>query len=269
MTTTTLTAEQMARYDRQIMLKEIGTEGQMRLLNSKVLVIGAGGLGSPAAFYLAAAGVGTIGIADGDVVEISNLQRQILHAASDLGRPKAVSARESLTALNPGIRVNEIAQFATAESLPEIIRPYDFILSCTDTLESKMLISDACVSAGKPFCHGGILGFEGQALTYVPGRGPGLRQAFGGGTVSSPPAAAAPTPPGGSGSEEKEHGAGEKSCRVPPVKKGVLGCVAGVIGAIQAAEAIKYLTGAGQLLTGKLLIFDALTMEFRTIRLSF
>lgn len=173
-----LNSEQRERYSRHIMLREIGESGQEKLSNSKVLIIGAGGLGSPAAMYLAAAGVGTVGIADGDTVELSNLQRQILHGTKDLGRPKAESAGETLEALNPDVRVVPYPFTVTRENVAELIAGYDFVLECTDSFDAKYLINDACVLAGKPFCHGGISRFFGQLMTYVPGRGPCYRCVF-------------------------------------------------------------------------------------------
>ncbi|MDO5546281.1 MAG: molybdopterin-synthase adenylyltransferase MoeB [Eubacteriales bacterium] len=234
------TNEQIERYSRHIILKEVGVKGQKKLLNAKVLIIGAGGLGAPAALYLAAAGVGTIGIADADVVELSNLQRQIIHATADIGKPKVASARESMLAVNPDIQVNTYHTFIASDNILDIIRDYDFILDGTDNFPAKFLINDACVMAGKPFCHAGIIRFQGQLMTYVPGQGPCYRCVF-----KNPPSKDA----------------------VPTCKQaGVIGAMAGVIGCLQAMEAIKYITGAGQLLTGHLLTYDALKMEFRKIR---
>lgn len=231
-----LNSEQKERYSRHIMLREIGESGQEKLLNSKVLIIGAGGLGSPAAMYLSAAGVGTVGIADGDTVELSNLQRQILHGTKDLGRPKAESAGETLEALNPDVRVVPYPFTVTRENAAELIAGYDFILECTDSFDAKYLINDACVLAGKPFCHGGISRFFGQLMTYVPGRGPCYRCVF-----KNPPAEAG--------------------------KEGVIGALPGTIGTLQAMEAIKYILGTGELLTGQLLTYDALDAEFQKITL--
>ena len=236
-----LTNEQIERYSRHLILKEVGVKGQKKLLASKVLIIGAGGLGAPAAMYLAAAGVGTIGIADGDRVDLSNLQRQIIHATPDVGRPKVDSARETVERLNPDVEVRTYETVVSAGNILELIRDYDFILDGTDNFQAKFLINDACVLAGKPFCHGGILRFQGQLMTYVPGGGPCYRCIF----EAPPPEGAVP------------------SCR----EAGVIGAMAGVIGTLQAMEAIKYLTGAGDLLTGYLLTFDALKMEFRKVRL--
>ncbi len=232
-----LTNEQRERYSRHLLLREMGAEGQEKLLRSRVLLIGAGGLGSPAALYLAAAGVGTIGIADADVVELSNLQRQILHTTADLGRAKVQSARETMEAINPDVTVNTYHTRVTPENIPELIAGYDFILDATDNFTSKFLINDACVMAQKPFSHAGVSQFSGQLMTYVPGQEPCYRCIF----QSPPPEDTAPT--------------------------GIIGAVCGVIGSLQAMEAIKYLLGKGELLTGYLLTFDALTMTFRKIRL--
>ncbi|MDO4515906.1 MAG: HesA/MoeB/ThiF family protein [Bacillota bacterium] len=235
------TNEQLERYSRQIILKEIGVKGQKKLLNAKVLIIGAGGLGAPAAMYLAGAGVGTIGIADADVVDLSNLQRQVIHGTPDLGKPKVESAKESIKAINPEVEVHTYHTFVGADNIADMIRDYDFILDGTDNFPAKFLINDACVMAGKPFSHAGILRFSGQLMTYVPGEGPCYRCVF----ENPPPKDAVPT------------------CK----QAGVIGAMAGVIGCLQALEAIKYITGAGELLTGKLLTYDALTMKFRTVKL--
>ena len=235
------TNEQLERYARHIILKEIGVKGQKKLLQGSVLIIGAGGLGAPAAMYLAAAGVGTIGIVDADEVDLSNLQRQIIHATPDIGKPKVISAQETMQALNPEVKVNAIQEFVSSENILDLIRDYDFILDGTDNFPAKFLINDACVMAGKPFCHAGIIRFRGQLMTWVPGQGPCYRCVF----REPPPKDAVPT------------------CK----EAGVVGAMGGVIGSLQAMEAIKYLTGVGELLTGRLLTYDALKMEFRTIKL--
>lgn len=235
------TNEQLERYSRHIILKEIGIKGQTKLLNGKVLIIGAGGLGSPAALYLAAAGVGTIGIADADVVDLSNLQRQVIHTTADLGKPKVESARETMEAINPDVKVVTYHDFIAAGNIMDIIQDYDFILDGTDNFPAKFLINDACVMAKKPFCHAGIIRFQGQLMTYVPGEGPCYRCVF----HEPPPKDAVPT------------------CK----QAGVIGAMAGVIGCLQAMEAIKYLTGAGELLTGYLLTYDGLTAQFRKVKL--
>ena len=161
--------EDLLRYSRHILLREVGVEGQERIRQGKVLIVGLGGLGSPVALYLAAAGVGTIGLVDGDVVDLSNLQRQVIHSTPDVGRLKVESAREKLLRLNPGVQVQIHADFLSAENALELIRPYDFIVDGTDNFPVKFLINDACVMAGKPFSHGGILRFEGQTFTHLPG----------------------------------------------------------------------------------------------------
>ena len=228
------TNEQLERYSRHIILKEIGVKGQKKLLNGKVLIIGAGGLGAPAALYLAAAGVGTIGIADADEVDLSNLQRQVIHTTADIGKPKVESAKETMQAINPDVNVVTYHDFIASDNIMEIIQDYDFILDGTDNFPAKFLINDACVMAGKAFCHAGIIRFNGQLMTYVPGQGPCYRCVF----KNPPPKDAVPT------------------CKQ-----------AGVIGCLQAMEAVKYLTGAGELLTGHLLTYDALSMTFRKIKL--
>lgn len=236
-----LTDEQLERYSRHIILKEVGAKGQKKLLNAKVLIIGAGGLGAPAAMYLAAAGVGTIGIADADEVDLSNLQRQIIHATADVGKAKVKSAKETMEAMNPDVKVNTYRMFVSADNIRELIRDYDFILDGTDNFPAKFLINDACVMEKKPFSHAGIIRFKGQLMTYVPGEGPCYRCVF----KNPPPKDAVPT------------------CK----QAGVIGAMGGVIGSLQAMEAIKYIIGKGDLLTGNLLTYDALTMDFHKIRL--
>lgn len=230
-----LNPEQLARYNRQIILPDIGIAGQEKLLNSKVLVIGIGGLGSAAVLYLAAAGAGTIGLADADVVAVSNLQRQIIHFTPDLGKPKILSAQEKISRLNPEIKINTHLLKAEQQNIADLIKDYDFILDCTDNFQAKFLINDACVKAGKPFSYGGVSEWEGQAMTYIPGAAC-YRCVFNAPPLENPPA-------------------------------GILGAVAGLLGTIQAAEALKYLLGVGELLTNRLLIFDAQTMNFRTVKI--
>ncbi len=233
--------EQIERYSRHIILKEIGAKGQKKLLNAKVLIIGAGGLGAPVAMYLAAAGVGTIGIADADEVDLSNLQRQIIHATKDVGKPKVISAKETMNEMNPDVTVNTYHTFVTSENIRELIREYDFIIDGTDNFPAKFLINDACVMEKKPFSHAGIIRFKGQLMTYVPGEGPCYRCVF----KNPPPKDAVPT------------------CK----QAGVVGAMGGVIGSLQAMEAIKYIIGQGKLLTGSLLTYDALNMDFRKVSL--
>ena len=167
-----LSKEQSERYARQLILSEIGTDGQKKLMKAKVLIIGAGGLGSPAAMYLTAAGVGTIGIADADKVDLSNLQRQIIHSTSDLGKEKVVSAKETMENINPDVCVKAYNIRITSDNIDEIIKGYDFIIDATDNFASKFLINDACVRCRKPFVHAGVVRFEGQVMTYIPGKGP-------------------------------------------------------------------------------------------------
>lgn len=235
------TNEQLERYSRHIILKEVGVKGQKKLLNAKVLIIGAGGLGAPAALYLAAAGVGTLGIADADVVDLSNLQRQVIHTTNDVGKAKVNSAARTARAINPDVTVNTYRTFVNSSNIMELIQNYDFIIDGTDNFPAKFLINDACVLAEKPFSHAGIIRFKGQLMTYVPGEGPCYRCVF----KDPPPKDAVPT------------------CK----QAGVIGAMGGVIGSLQAMEAIKYITGQGDLLTGRLLTYDALKMEFRTIKL--
>ena len=236
-----LNDEQIERYSRHIILKEIGVKGQQKLLNAKVLIIGAGGLGAPVAMYLAAAGVGTIGIADADTVDLSNLQRQIIHATSDVGKPKVQSAAETITAMNPGVKVNTYQIFVYSSNIRELIREYDFVIDGTDNFPAKFLINDACVLEKKPFSHAGIIRFKGQLMTYIPGQGPCYRCVF-----KDPPTKDA----------------------VPTCKQaGVIGAMGGVIGSLQAMEAIKYITGVGENLVGRLLTYDALKNDFHNIKL--
>lgn len=235
------TNDQLERYSRHIILKEVGVKGQKKLLGGSVLIIGAGGLGAPAALYLAAAGVGHIGIVDADVVDLSNLQRQVIHTTNDIGKPKVESAKETMEAINPDVEVTTYQKFLASDNIMDIIKDYDIILDGTDNFPAKFLINDACVMANKPFVHAGIIRFKGQLMTVIPHESPCYRCVF----KTMPPKDAVPT------------------CK----QAGVIGAMAGVIGCLQALEAVKYLTGAGELLTGKLLTFDALKMEFHTIKL--
>lgn len=230
------TQEQLERYSRHILLADVGVEGQIRLSSSRVLIVGAGGLGAPVALYLAAAGIGTIGIVDNDTVEISNLQRQICHFHKNIGQAKVESAREKLEAINPDITVLPYAQFLKADNIREIVREYDFVVEGSDNFPTKFLVNDACVMESVPFSIGGILRFDGQAMTVVPGESACYRCAF----RSPPPPDAVP------------------SCS----QAGVLGAIAGMLGTIQATETLKFITGAGSLLTDTLLFFDARNMEF-------
>lgn len=235
----TFTSAQVERYSRNILLREVGPEGQDKILNACVLIIGAGGLGSPAALYLAAAGVGTIGIADGDRVDLTNLQRQIIHSTPDVGRPKTESASEKMLRLNPDITVPLHPFRLDPGNIRDVISGYDFVIDGTDNFPSKFLINDACVMAGKPFSHGGVLRYYGQSLTYVSGHAC-LRCLF-----PEPPA------PGES-----------PSCS----EAGVLGVTAGFLGTLQAAEALKFILGMPGLLTDVLFHFDIQSMNFGSVK---
>lgn len=229
-------------YHRNIIVPAIGEAGQLKLLQGRVLIIGLGGLGSPALLYLAAAGIGKIGIVDGDQVELSNLQRQILHGRNDVGIEKTCSARKTIERLNPDVRLKVYPVRLTATNAPKIIAGYDFIIEATDSFESKFLINDVCVQNDKAFSHAGILGTYGQAMTVVPGQGPCFRCVFG------------EIPPPGVVKTTSE--------------AGILGTVSGVLGTIQATEAIKYLLECNGLLVGRLLSWDALKGTFREVKLS-
>jgi molybdopterin-synthase adenylyltransferase len=237
----TFTPAQQARYARHLTLPQIGEAGQRRLSEGRVLVVGAGGLGSPAAFYLAAAGVGRIGIMDGDAVELSNLQRQVLHRTADVGRPKVKSAAETLRALNPKIEVCPMPERLTLDNGPRVLADYDVVVDATDNFASKFLIADLCHATGKPAVHGGIAQFYGQALTVRPGRSACYRCVF------EQPPAPEPGPPSGS-----------------------LGAVPGVIGSVQATEAIKLLLGAadGELLVNRIFVYDAWRLTARCVRVA-
>jgi molybdopterin/thiamine biosynthesis adenylyltransferase len=235
-----LNDEQIERYSRHILLQDVGGAGQQKILNAKVLIIGAGGLGAPAALYLAAAGVGTLGIIDGDRVDLSNLQRQVIHFTPDVGKPKVQSAKEKINQLNPDVNVVTYEDVVHAGNILDIIKDYDFILDGTDNFSAKFLINDACVMAGKPYSHGGILRFDGQSMTVIPGETACYRCVF----HSPPPKNAVPT------------------CS----QAGVLGAIAGMLGTIQATEVLKYIVGFGDLLTNRMLIFNAKTMAFRNAK---
>ncbi|MGA8179130.1 MAG: HesA/MoeB/ThiF family protein [Desulfobacterales bacterium] len=232
---------QKVRYSRNILLPEIGISGQQKLLNSRVLVVGAGGLGSPALFYLACAGVGTIGIVDPDRVALSNLQRQILHTTQDLDELKTHSAKDKLRRLNPDVAIELYSEPLTQENGVELIKPYEFVIEAADNFKTKFLVNDICVRLGVPFCHAGILGMFGQMLTVVPGKGACYRCVFG-------------------DIPEKDHVSSTADA-------GVLGAVSGVFGALQTTETVKFLIGGGKLLVGRLLTYDALNLVFREIEL--
>lgn len=237
-----LTPEQINRYSRHIMLPQVGEKGQGALLQAKVLLLGAGGLGSPAALYLAAAGVGTLGIVDFDVVDRSNLQRQILHRDADVGRPKTESARETLQALNPDVKVITHQERLSSENTVDIISDYEIIVDGSDNFPTRYLVNDACVFAGKPNVHGSIFQFEGQMTVFYPkAGGPCYRCLY-----------PLPPPPGMA-----------PSC----AEAGVLGVLPGVVGTLQAMEAIKLILKKGEPLIGRLLLYDALSMKFRELTL--
>jgi sulfur-carrier protein adenylyltransferase/sulfurtransferase len=235
------TPEQLIRYSRHFLLPEVGEEGQAKLLQAKVLMVGAGGLGSPAAYYLAAAGVGTLGVIDNDVVDISNLQRQILHANDRVGTPKVESAKKTLEALNPDVKVIPYQAKLTSENIMDILKGYDLVVDGCDNFPTRYLVNDACVLAGKPNVHGSIFQFEGQATVFYPGKGPCYRCLY----PEPPPAEMAP------------------SC----AEAGVLGVLPGLIGVIEALEAIKIILGKGDTLVGRLVHFNTLTMEINTLKL--
>jgi adenylyltransferase/sulfurtransferase len=236
-----LSGDEVRRYSRHLILPEVGMDGQRALKAAKVLCIGAGGLGSPAAMYLAAAGVGTIGLVDFDVVDVSNLQRQLLHGTPDIGRPKLESARDRLRALNPNVHVETYETALSSENALELFEPYDVILDGTDNFPTRYLVNDACVLLGKPNAYGSIFRFEGQASVFAAHGGPCYRCLY-----------PEPPPPG----------------LVPSCAEGgVLGVLPGIIGTIQATEAIKLILGIGEPLIGRFLIYDALRMRFRELKL--
>ena len=235
-----LSNEEIKRYSRHLIMPEVGVDGQKRLKAGSVLCVGAGGLGSPAAMYLAAAGVGRIGLVDFDVVDYSNLQRQIIHGTPDVGRPKLDSARDRLNALNPHVQVDTYEEALSSENALRLFAPYDIILDGTDNFPTRYLVNDACVILGKPNTYGSIFRFEGQASVFGTKNGPCYRCLY-----------PEPPPPG----------------LVPSCAEGgVLGVLPGVIGVIQATEAIKLLTGIGEPLIGRFLLYDALKMRFRELK---
>ena len=240
---TRLTTEQIERYSRQIMVPDIGGKGQMRLRQARVLVVGAGGLGSPAAFYLAAAGIGTLGIIDPDKVELSNLQRQILHTTADIGRQKVASAEAKLNNLNPDVEIETYTARLEDDNAAEIASGYNFIVDGSDNFDTKFLVNDVAIRLNIAFSHAGIVRLQGQTMTVLPRKTACYRCLF-----ESPP------PP-----EEI------LNCQ----QSGILGAVAGTLGTIQATEAVKYLTGFEEgLLTDRLLTYDAKTMKFHTVEVA-
>ena len=234
------TDDQITRYSRHILLPEVGGKGQKKLSQAKIFIVGAGGLGSPVALYLAAAGIGTIGLIDSDVVDLSNLQRQILHHTPDVGRSKVLSAKEKIYALNPDVTVETYEDRFTADNALELIKPYDIVIDGVDNFPAKFLINDACYFADKPLVHGGILRFDGRVFSIIPKKSACYRCIF----KEPPPAGLVP------------------SCQ----EAGIIGVVAGVIGTIQATEAIKLILGIGQPLTDRILDFDAQKTSFREIK---
>jgi adenylyltransferase/sulfurtransferase len=236
-----LSHEEILRYSRHLILPDVGVEGQRKLKAARVLLIGAGGLGSPAALYLAAAGVGTLGIVDFDVVDKTNLQRQVLHGTSTVGVPKLESARERIQDLNPNVQVEGFETRLTAENALDIIREFDIVADGTDNFPTRYLVNDACVLLGKPNVYGSIFRFEGQASVFYAERGPCYRCLY-----------AEPPPPG----------------LVPSCAEGgVLGVLPGIIGSIQAMETLKLILGVGEPLIGRLVLFDALKLVFRELQL--
>ena len=234
-----LNPEQKERYNRHIILPEVGLEGQKKLLNGKVLLIGLGGLGSPAGLYLAAAGVGTIGVVDDDAVSLCNLQRQIIHGTQDIGIAKVESGRKRMLSVNPGIKINVYREMLTVENAVRLIIDYDFIIDATDNFSSKFLIADACHFSKKPYSHAGIFKNEGQLMTVIPGETTCYRCVF-----HKPP-------PVGSVASSSE--------------TGILGVLPGVIGTLQAAEAVKYLLDTGELLTDSLMVYNVIKTSFRRV----
>ncbi|HEY6749566.1 MAG TPA: adenylyltransferase/sulfurtransferase MoeZ, partial [Mycobacteriales bacterium] len=235
-----LTVDEVARYSRHLIIPDVGVPGQKRLKNAKVLIVGAGGLGSPALLYLAAAGVGTLGIVDFDVVDESNLQRQVIHGVSDIGKLKAQSAKESIAEINPHVNVVLHTERLDSDNALDIFRPYDLILDGTDNFATRYLVNDACVLLGKPYVWGSIYRFEGQVSVFWNEHGPNYRDLY-----------PEPPPPG----------------MVPSCAEGgVLGVLCASIGSIMVTEAIKLITGIGETLLGRLMVYDALEMTYRTIK---
>jgi len=233
------TEEQLVRYSRHIILSEVGGKGQKKIAQARVLIVGAGGLGAPAALYLAAAGVGTLGLVDGDTVDLSNLHRQVIHHTDDLGYSKVESARQKIAALNPDVRVVASSVALDADNALALFSEYDVVIDGTDTFPVKFLINDAAFFTRRPLIHGGILRFEGQMFTIIPGKSACYRCIF----PEPPPTGLVP------------------SCR----EAGVMGPLAGVIGTLQATEALKVILGIGQPLANRILKYDGLRTQFRTV----
>ena len=235
------TDEQIERYSRHIILPEVGGSGQQKMLEARVLLLGAGGLGSPAAYYLAAAGIGNLGIVDFDQVDLSNLQRQIIHSTERIGMLKTESAKKTIQALNPDVNVTLYNEKMDSSNIMSLIKEYDYVVDGSDNFPTRYLVNDACVMKNKTLIHGSIYRFEGQVTVFKPGDGPCYRCLY-----------PEPPPPG----------------MVPNCQEGgVLGVLAGVIGNLQVVEVLKLILGIGKPLVGKLLIYDALNTEFRSLRL--
>ena len=235
-----LTQDEILRYSRHLIMPEVGVEGQEKLKAAKVLLIGTGGLGSPAALYLAAAGIGTMGLIDFDRVDCSNLQRQVIHSTSSVGKPTVESAKQRIAEINPNVKVVTYDAMLTKENIMGILKDYDILLDGTDNFQTRYLVNDACVFQKKPFVYGSIFRFDGQATVFYPGKGPCYRCLF-----------AEPPPPG----------------MVPSCAEGgVLGILPGVIGVIQATEVVKLIMGKGEPLIGRLMLYDALRMTFREVK---
>ncbi|MBM4145194.1 MAG: molybdopterin-synthase adenylyltransferase MoeB [Nitrospira sp.] len=235
------TEAQLQRYSRHLILPEVGEEGQAKLLNAKVFMVGAGGLGSSVGYYLSAAGVGTIAIIDNDEVDLSNLQRQIAHCTRTLGIPKVESAKNTFESLNPDVHIIPIKERLTRQNILGLIKDYDIVIDCSDNYATRFLVNDACVMSKKTLVTGAVFKFEGQLTVFVPGEGPCYRCLF----EEPPPPGILPSPQG----------------------LGLLGVVPGVIGTLQATEVLKLIVGTGQILKGELLIYDALKTSFRKVKI--
>lgn len=234
------TEEQLKRYNRHIILPEVGLDGQRKITETKVFIVGAGGLGSPVGYYLTAAGIGTLAIIDNDNVDLSNLQRQIAHSVKTLGNPKVESAKMQFESLNPDVKVVAIKKRLTKDNIIDLIKSYDIVVDCSDNFPTRFLVNDACVMAKKPLVTGAIFRFEGQLTVVIPREGPCYRCLF-----EEPP------PPG---------------VLPSPQDVGILGVIPGVIGTLQAVEVLKLIIGKGEILKGELLIYDALKSSFRKVK---
>ncbi|KKM77980.1 hypothetical protein LCGC14_1364530 [marine sediment metagenome] len=235
------TEEQIERYSRHILLPDVGGVGQRKLLSARVLVVGAGGLGSPALLYLAAAGVGEIGVADGDSVELSNLQRQVIHGMGDLGRPKALSARQAIEQINPDCKVRVFPEHLTVDNVRQVVSGFDLVMDGCDNFPTRFLVADCCRFENVPLVSAAVLRFDGQLMTLLPGAGNPCYRCF---LPEPPPAGTVP------------------SCQ----EAGVLGAMVGVMGTLQTVEALKLLLGVGQVLSHRILLYDALESRFTTLK---